>query len=97
MRTGAATAGGAAAVGPVVAGVLYDQAGSYDSFLLFAMAPLAIGALLIATLPKPPPFDAVEPTEPAGDFGLPRGRVTVIGRRLSRGAEKEMGCDLAKA
>lgn len=49
-----AGAGAAAALGPVIAGLLYDQAGSYDGFLMLAMVPMAIGAALVATLPTPP-------------------------------------------
>ena len=47
-----ATAGASAAVGPVIAGYVYDRTGSYDAFLLVAMIPLTIGAVLIAVLPK---------------------------------------------
>lgn len=49
-----ATLGSASAFGPLIAGLLYDRAGSYDGFLLLAMIPLAFGAALLALLPPPP-------------------------------------------
>jgi MFS family permease len=63
-----ATAGASAAIGPLVAGFLYDKAGSYDGFLLFATLPMAIGATLIAVLPKLPPRHPEMPVEPVAVF-----------------------------
>lgn len=60
------TAGASAAFGPAIAGRLYDVAGDYHGFLILAMVPLTLGALLIAALPKAGfARAAVEPVAPA--------------------------------
>lgn len=60
--------GGASALGPLVAGILYDYTGNYDAFLLVAMVPMAIGALLIACLPRPRPIETEAPQDAAAAY-----------------------------
>ena len=49
-----AISGATAAIGPLIAGLLYDRTGSYHVFLLAAMLPMLIASILLATLAKPP-------------------------------------------
>jgi MFS family permease len=56
-----ALAGG---VGPMLAGLVYDQTGSYGPFLAAGAVGCAVCGVLIATLPRYPSWQASEPPPP---------------------------------
>jgi MFS family permease len=55
----------ASGVGPLLAGVLYDMAGSYTPFLLLGAAGCTLGGILMVSLPKNPDWES-EGLEEAG-------------------------------
>lgn len=63
-----AFASAAAAMGPLVAGRMYDLAGNYHGFLLVAMVPPVVCAALVVALPRPPARDAEPLAAPVAVF-----------------------------
>jgi predicted MFS family arabinose efflux permease len=54
-----------AAIGPLIAGALYDATGSYNQFLVAAAIGLGLSALLLITLPRYPDWDKADKREGA--------------------------------
>jgi MFS family permease len=53
------------ALGPLIAGAMYDATGSYMQFLTIAAAGLGISALLLFSLPRYPEWDNAAEAQPA--------------------------------